>query len=118
MISGTVTRSQVALTALLAALTIWVFVYKAAPKMTDFEVWWKAASRAAHAEPLYRESDGHFVFKYLPAFAVVAIPMGLLPLATAKWSGFSARSRSSWRSCRWRSGFLSSAANLCAGSSS
>ena len=88
MISGTVTRSQVALTALLAALTIWVFVYKAAPKMTDIEVWWKAASRAAQAEPLYRESDGHFVFKYLPAFAVAAIPMGLLPLATAKMVWF------------------------------
>ena len=84
MFSGTVTRGQVALTALLTALTIWVFVYKAAPKMPDFEVYWKAASRAALAEPLYRESDGHFVFKYLPAFAVLAMPIGLLPLATAK----------------------------------
>jgi len=88
---GTLTPGRLALTALLVALAIWVFVFKAAPKMPDFEVYWKAASRAAAAEPLYRESDGHFVFKYLPAFAVLAIPIGLLPLAIAKavWFGSS-----------------------------
>ncbi len=68
-----------ALTALLAALAIWVFVYKAAPKMPDFEVYWKAASRAAVAEQLYRPTDGHFQFKYLPAFAVLAMPLARLP---------------------------------------
>ena len=68
------------LTGLLIALAIWVFVFKAAPKMPDFAVYWQAASRAAHAEPLYRTTDGHFQFKYLPAFAVLAIPIGLLPL--------------------------------------
>ncbi len=78
------TRGRLALTGLLVALAIWVFVYKAAPKMPDFEVYWKAAARAAHAEPLYRTDDGHFQFKYLPAFAVLAIPIGLLPLATAE----------------------------------
>lgn len=52
--------------------------------MPDFEVYWKAAVRAAAAEPLYRPDDGHFQFKYLPAFAVLAAPVGLLPLAGAK----------------------------------
>lgn len=69
---------------LLVALAIWVFIYKAAPRMPDFEVYWRAAARAADAEPLYRASDGHFQFKYLPAFAVLAIPLGFLPLTTAK----------------------------------
>ena len=82
------TRGRLALTALLVALSLWVFVYKAGPKMPDFEVYWKAASRAARAEPLYRESDGHFVFKYLPAFAVLTIPIGLLPLLPAKFVWF------------------------------
>jgi arabinofuranan 3-O-arabinosyltransferase len=84
-------RTRVVVTALLVGLAIWVFVYKAAPKMPDFEVYWKAASRAAHAEPLYRESDGHFVFKYLPAFAVLATPMGFLPESVAEgiWFAFS-----------------------------
>ena len=88
--SGAVTRGRVALTALLGALMIWVFVYKAAPKMPDFEVYWKAASRAAQAEPLYRESDGHFVFKYLPAFAVLAIPLAALPRDRAEIIWFAA----------------------------
>ena len=70
--------------ALLLLLALWVFVYKAAPRMPDFEVYWRAASRAAHAEPLYRPTDGHFVFKYLPAFAILAIPIGLMPVQTAK----------------------------------
>jgi hypothetical protein len=82
--AGTVTRGRLALTALLLGLAIWVFVYKAAPKMPDFEVYWKAAVRAGQAEPLYRTSDGHFQFKYLPAFAILAIPIGQLPLATAE----------------------------------
>jgi len=78
------TRRKVFVTCVLVALAIWVFIDKAAPRMPDFEVYWKAASRAAHAEPLYRADDGHFQFKYLPAFAVLAIPLGLLSLATAE----------------------------------
>lgn len=52
--------------------------------MPDFEVYWTAAVRARAAEPLYRIEDGHYQFKYLPAFAVLAIPIGLVPLGAAK----------------------------------
>jgi hypothetical protein len=52
--------------------------------MPDFEVYWTAANRARTVEPLYRVEDGHYQFKYLPAFAVLAIPLSLVPLATAK----------------------------------
>ena len=63
--------------------------------MPDFDVYWKIAARAASdAEPLYRTDDGHFQFKYLPAFAVLAIPVGLLPLATAKLLWFATSSAS------------------------
>ena len=61
-----------------------VFTHKVSRKMPDFEVYWKAAVRARAAEPLYRIEDEHFQFKYLPAFAVLAIPIGLLPLHAAK----------------------------------
>jgi hypothetical protein len=81
-------RRPEALVGLFIVLALWVFIYKAGPKMPDFEVYWRAASRAAQAEPLYRESDGHFVFKYLPAFAVLAIPIGLLPLLASKFVWF------------------------------
>jgi hypothetical protein len=52
--------------------------------MPDFEVYWTAADRARVGAPLYRAEDGHYQFKYLPAFAVLAIPVSLLPLAYAK----------------------------------
>ena len=78
------TPARRALTIVLAALAVWIFVFKAADRMPDFEVYWKAGARAAAAEPLYRVEDGHYVFKYLPAFAVVAVPIGLLPLSLAE----------------------------------
>jgi len=60
------------------------FAPKAINKMPDFEVYWTAAVRARAGEALYRSEDGHYQFKYLPAFAVLAIPVGLVPLETAK----------------------------------
>jgi alpha-1,2-mannosyltransferase len=69
-----------------------LFTYKVSSKMPDMEVYWKAAVRARAAEPLYRAEDEHFQFKYLPAFAVLAIPAGFLPLPAAKavWFAISA----------------------------
>lgn len=71
---------------LVAALAVVVFLFgdRVVRKMPDLEVYWTAAVRARAAEPLYRVSDQHYQFKYLPAFAVLAIPLGLLPLAAAK----------------------------------
>jgi len=57
--------------------------------MPDFEVYWTAAARARVAAPLYRVEDGHYQFKYLPAFAVLAIPVSVLPVAYAKVLWFS-----------------------------
>jgi hypothetical protein len=55
--------------------------------MRDFEVFWTAASRAAAAKSLYRVDDGHFQFKYLPAFAVLVSPASrmTLDIAKGKW---------------------------------
>ena len=52
--------------------------------LTDFEVYRRAATRAAAAEPLYRADDGHYQFKYLPAFAVAARPLTWMSPETAK----------------------------------
>jgi hypothetical protein len=52
--------------------------------MPDFAVYWTAANRARQAEPLYRAEDGHYQFKYLPAFPILTIPLGAVPLETAK----------------------------------
>lgn len=81
-------RAVVAL--LLLGLFIWVFVARASRRMPDLEVYWRAGGRAAAAEPLYRAADADYQFKYFPAFAVVSIPIGALPLGVAKVVWFSA----------------------------
>lgn len=72
--------TSLVIAALLSALLLVV----PAGRMADFEVYWRAAVRAREAAPLYRADDGHYQFKYLPAFAVLATPAGMVPLATAK----------------------------------
>jgi hypothetical protein len=67
-----------------AVLLALLFTGKVSGKMPDFEVYWTAAVRARAAEPLYRAEDGHYQYKYLPAFAVLAIPAGFVPLPIAK----------------------------------
>lgn len=83
--------ARLAPAAILLAALVALFAYKIAAKMPDFEVYWRAGGRAAAAEPLYREEDEHFRLKYLPAFAVLAIPAAMLPLPSAKaiWFGIS-----------------------------
>jgi arabinofuranan 3-O-arabinosyltransferase len=82
-----VTRRALAAVVVLA-LAAALFSFKAAEKMPDFEVYWRAGARAAAAAPLYRVEDGHYVHKYLPAFAILAIPAGLLPLEVSKAAWF------------------------------
>ena len=83
------TRRPVFRTVLVAAaaaiLVAVVFSARIARNMPDFEVYWTAAARARQVEPLYRgDLDGHYQFKYLPAFAVLSAPVSLLPLPAAK----------------------------------
>ena len=81
--------ARVGVAAVVLAALVALFAYKVSAKMPDFEVYWRAGARALAAEPLYREEDEHFQLKYLPAFAVLAIPAGMLPLPAAKaiWFG-------------------------------
>ncbi|MFL6279699.1 MAG: glycosyltransferase family 87 protein [Vicinamibacterales bacterium] len=83
--------SRLTATLLIAAVAIglaFLFVGKVSRKMPDLEVYWTAANRARQAEPLYRAEDGHYQFKYLPAFAVLTIPLGAVSLETARATWF------------------------------
>jgi alpha-1,2-mannosyltransferase len=66
--------------AVLSLIVLGVAVYTARirQEMVDFVTWRRAAVRALQAEPLYRPEDGHYQFKYLPAFALVMAPFGAL----------------------------------------
>jgi hypothetical protein len=60
--------------------------------MADFDVYRTAARRALAGEPLYRADDGHYRFKYLPAFALAMAPFALVDREAAKvmWFALSA----------------------------
>ncbi|MCX6544688.1 MAG: glycosyltransferase family 87 protein [Acidobacteria bacterium] len=60
-------------------------------QMYDFEVYRVAGVRAAAGEALYRVEDGHWQFKYFPAFALAIAPIAQLPAMTARavWLGLS-----------------------------
>jgi len=81
-------RTRILLAVLAVVSLVGLFTTRLQRKMPDFEVYHTAASRALAAQPLYRAEDGHFQFKYLPAFAVIASPVALLPLAAAKAAWF------------------------------
>jgi len=82
------TRTRVLLSVLALVSLVVVYTTKVSQKMPDFQVYRTAAERAAVAEPLYREDDGHWQFKYLPAFAVLAAPLAVIPLPAAKGAWF------------------------------
>ena len=54
----------------------------------DFEVYSRAGGRVWSAQPLYRADDGHFQFKYLPAFAFGAVPFAKIDQNAAKAAWF------------------------------
>lgn len=57
----------------------------------DFEVYHTAGQRVRRAEPLYRDDDGHFQYKYLPAFAIAMVPFtyGDIEVAKPVWFALS-----------------------------
>ena len=74
-----------------AVIALVMYVARVRSEMVDFEVYHTAAIRAVDAEPLYRADDGHYQFKYLPAFALAMAPFaGLSPqVAKPLWFGLS-----------------------------
>ncbi len=63
---------------LLIALALTAYNTRISREMVEFEVYRTAGRRALAAEPLYQVTDGHYTFKYLPAFAVAMAPMAIL----------------------------------------
>ena len=83
--------SRVVALAVLATLAVVAYVSRVQYEMRDFQVYWEGGRRVLAAESLFRAEDGHYVFKYLPAFAIAVAPWSLLPLraAQAVWFGLS-----------------------------
>ena len=74
--------------ALLGATNYGIVRFPRGRQLVDFEVYSRAGGRLSAAEPLYRADDGHFQFKYLPAFAFGALPFAKIDQDTAKAAWF------------------------------
>lgn len=61
----------------LIALALTAFNLRISQEMVDFEVYRTAGRRALAAQPLYQAGDGHYTFKYLPAYAVAMAPWAI-----------------------------------------
>jgi hypothetical protein len=70
--------------ALLCLVAVAAFVRRSHREMYDFEVYRVAAARVSAGESLYRAEDGHWQFKYLPAFAFALAPLATLPPTGAR----------------------------------
>jgi hypothetical protein len=69
--------------------------------LTDFVVPRLAAVRFVAHEPLYRPEDGHYQFKYLPAFAAVMVPFTWVPNEVAEAAWFALSVVMTWAFVRW-----------------
>ena len=77
--------------AVLVVAAVIAYTGRVRHEMVDFAVYRTAGARAVEAAPLFRADDGHYQFKYFPAFALAMIPFALLPTEAAKaiWFGLS-----------------------------
>jgi Glycosyltransferase family 87 len=83
-------RSTAWLLAVIALASV-MYVVRVRFEMADFAVYRTAGQRALQAEPLYRADDGHYQFKYLPAFALAMAPLAWVgpEVAKAAWYALS-----------------------------
>ena len=74
--------------AVIALAIVAGYVLRVRDAMVDFGVNYLAGQRLAAGESLYPTSDGHYMFKYLPASAILYVPLGRLPLQSARAAWF------------------------------
>jgi hypothetical protein len=89
-----------------AVFALTAFQLRVRHEMPDFAVYRQAAQRVLKAEPLYQATDGHYQFKYLPAFAMLAIPFALVGDDTSKLIWFALSVGALMMLVRWSVRFL------------
>jgi len=68
------------------SITIWSIVITDRFQLLDFEVYYKAGQRISQGiHPYQQRSDGHFIYKYSPVFALFVSPITIVHIECAKW---------------------------------
>ena len=81
---------------LLIAASLYGLVRLKRDELIDFAVPHRAAVRFLAHEPLYRPSDGHYQYKYLPTFAALMTPFTLVPKRAAEMAWFTLTVAMAW----------------------
>jgi alpha-1,2-mannosyltransferase len=89
-LAGVLTWRRLRPFAFIAFILLAIVVYDARIRreMVDFTIWQRAVERGLHGEPLYRQEDGHYQFKYFPGFVLMMAPFALVDEDTGKWLWF------------------------------
>jgi hypothetical protein len=87
--SQTMSLRRALIVGIIALAIVAGYVLRIRDAMVDFGVNYRAGQRLEAGETLYRTTDGHYMFKYLPASALIYVPLSHLPLQTAKAAWFS-----------------------------
>ena len=69
---------------LVIAFTVVIYLTRIHSEMVDFDVYRTAAGRALDGDNLYRATDGHYQYKYLPVFAFAMAPFTHLDFRMAR----------------------------------
>lgn len=69
---------------MLALVATIAYAMRVRHEMVDFAVYRTAGARAIDAAPLFRADDGHYQFKYFPAFALAMTPLAVVSEERAK----------------------------------
>ena len=65
-------------------------------ELVDFAVPRRTAVRFLAHEPLYRPEDGHYQYKYFPAFALAMVPFTWMPKEVAQLTWFTLTVAMAW----------------------
>jgi hypothetical protein len=77
-------------------LSLYAVLRSRRAEFADFAVPRRAAMRFLAQEPLYRPADGHYQYKYFPAFALAMAPFARLPWEVAELIWFALMVAMTW----------------------
>jgi hypothetical protein len=91
---------------ILIVVSLYALVRLKRDELVDFLVPRQAATRVLAGEPLYRPTDGHYQYKYLPAFAFAMVPFSWMPKEVAEFVWFTLTVAMAWALLRLSIGAL------------
>lgn len=85
----------------LIVVSLYALVRLKRVELVDFMVPRQAGMRVLAQQPLYQPSDGHYQYKYLPAFALAMVPFRWMSKEAGEFVWFTLTVAMAWALLRW-----------------